>query len=536
MRFIQTPAFAASLLFLPSLVKTNATDTSTFAGLLDALGDLGYDGKAATAFGGLDHLTTAIAPSTSGSCAKTCHFLGIILPNITSQIGSPSYIQQEAAYWSARQAETLPACRIQPKSALEVSASLLITKFFNCPFAVKSGGHGMFPGASNIQGGLTFDLANLNQVKVSQDKTLTQVGAGNHWVDVYSQLDKQQLSVVGGRVASTGVGGVTLGGGISFFSGRHGFACDNVRNYEVVLADASIRNVNYKSYPDLFFALRGGGNNFGIVTRFDLETFPQGLMWGGSLFYPSTANASLIRAFDNFAHNAPSDPDAAIIVDFVYLNSTFFGAMQMEYAKPIVNPPILHEFTAIESLASTMRITNLTDLVVEIEESNPYGFRELYITATAKPDDALMKEILDIFVSEVEVIKNVEGVLPALTIQPITKNIISHFSKNGGNALGISVSDGPLNLYQMNVRWSSASADDLIISTAASFIARSTAAAKAKGLDFRYIYQNYAAPGEKVFDGYGAANKARLIAISKKYDPERVFQKLQPGYFKLDGG
>lgn len=88
----------------------------------------------------------------------------------------------------------------------------MVTKFFECPFAVKSGGHAAFTGASNIQGGLTIDLAYLNQVQVSTDKTLTQVGAGNHWVDVYSQLDPLGLWVIGGRVAAVGVGGLTLGG------------------------------------------------------------------------------------------------------------------------------------------------------------------------------------------------------------------------------------------------------------------------------------------------------------------------------------
>ena len=93
-----------------------------------------------------------------------------------------------------------------------MSASLLITKFFGCPFAVKSGGHANFAGASNIQGGLTIDLANLNQIEVSQDRTLTHVGTGNRWIDVYSQLGEQQLAVIGGRVANIGVGGLTLGG------------------------------------------------------------------------------------------------------------------------------------------------------------------------------------------------------------------------------------------------------------------------------------------------------------------------------------
>ena len=167
-------------------------------------------------------------------------------------------------------------------------------------------------------------------------------------------------------------------------------------------------------------------------------------MWGGSRTYSITANASLISAFDNFAHNAPSDPDAAVLLIFFYYNSTFLSSTDIQYARPMVNPPIFHGITAIESFASTMRITNLTGLVLEFEEANPSGFRETYFTATVKPDAALEKEILDIFISEVETFKDAENVLPAIVLQHITTNTISHFYKNGGNALGISESDGPL--------------------------------------------------------------------------------------------
>ena len=134
------------------------------------------------------------------------------MPNATSQPGSASYVQGESSYWSNLQAETLPACRVEPATAKDVSASLLVTKFFRCPFAVKSGGHAAFKGASNIDGGLTIDLTNLNFIQVSNDNTLTQVGAGNRWIDVYTHLDPLQLSVVGGRVSDIGVGGLTLGG------------------------------------------------------------------------------------------------------------------------------------------------------------------------------------------------------------------------------------------------------------------------------------------------------------------------------------
>jgi FAD/FMN-containing dehydrogenase len=91
----------------------------------------------------------------------------------------------------------------------------------------------MFSGASNINGGLAIDLLKLNQVTVSADQTQTSIGSGSRWIDVYSALEPKGLSVIGGRVADIGSGGLTLGGGMSFFSGRYGWACDNVNTYEV---------------------------------------------------------------------------------------------------------------------------------------------------------------------------------------------------------------------------------------------------------------------------------------------------------------
>ena len=167
-------------------------------------------------------------------------------------------------------------------------------------------------------------------------------------------------------------------------------------------------------------------------------------MWGGSRSYPISANASLIGAFDTFA-TANNDPDAAVILNFYYYNGTFGCNTDIEYAQPTINPPVLHQFTAIASTTSTMRITNLTDLVLELGAANPMGFRETYYTATFKPDARLEREILETYISEVEGIKDALNILPSVTMQPLTRAMISHFSKNGGNALGIAEADGPLN-------------------------------------------------------------------------------------------
>lgn len=319
-----------------------------------------------------------------------CGFLEFAVPSQISYPNSTTYSVQESGYWSQQQALTEPTCRFSPRSALDVSLAVLALQVAQCKFAVKNGGHAAFEGASNIEGGMTIDLANLNEVTVRTDHASTAVGAGNVWYDVYRMLQHMEprLSVVGGRVAAIGVGGLSLGGGISFFSGRYGWACDNVNNYEIVLADGSIREVSYSSpYSDLYWALRGGGNNFGIVTRFDLMTLPQGDLWAGSetfIYTPQTA-AAINDAFYYLGENAPSDPYAQVILAYAYAQAldTYIIASDLQYGKPVPNPPILQNFTAVQgAVASTLRINDLASLTIEFNNTNPGGFRYALGTPT----------------------------------------------------------------------------------------------------------------------------------------------------------
>jgi hypothetical protein len=160
-----------------------------------------------------------------------CAFLDAVTPGEISYPESPIY-QSESQYWSAQQASVLPVCRYSPTKATHVSIAILAARVTECQFSVKSGGHAAFHGASNIQDGITIDLVKLNEIAISSDRLQTRVGAGNRWIDVYSKLVPEGLAVIGGRVPDIGAGGFTLGGGISFFSARYGWACDNVITYE----------------------------------------------------------------------------------------------------------------------------------------------------------------------------------------------------------------------------------------------------------------------------------------------------------------
>lgn len=117
-----------------------------------------------------------------------------------------------ADFWSQQQAEVRPACIFRPADSHQVSRGLLLARLTKCPFAVKSGGHAAFAGASNIQDGLTIDLSALNSITLSSNGSIAHIGAGNRWLDVYTALQPYNLSVIGGRVSDIGVGGLTLGG------------------------------------------------------------------------------------------------------------------------------------------------------------------------------------------------------------------------------------------------------------------------------------------------------------------------------------
>jgi FAD/FMN-containing dehydrogenase len=110
---------------------------------------------------------------------------------------------------------------------------VLTLRTTSCQFATKSGGHAAFAGASSIQNGVDIDLNSLKDIAIAKDKKTVRAQSGNLWYDVYSYLEPKGLTVIGGRVAPIGTGGLTLGGGISFWSSREGWACDNVAAYEV---------------------------------------------------------------------------------------------------------------------------------------------------------------------------------------------------------------------------------------------------------------------------------------------------------------
>lgn len=169
-------------------------------------------------------------------------------------------------------------------------------------------------------------------------------------------------------------------------------------------------------------------------------------MWGGQNAHSAENMPALNTALYNFNVNHHKDPYGAVILAYVYVaaSNIFVGSVDLEYGKPIADAPILANFTSIPNFRTSARITNLTDLALELNATQPGGFRETFWTFTVYNDVQIMTDIQGLFASQIPAIANATGMLPALVFQPISTAMISHFTSNGGNALGITAADGPL--------------------------------------------------------------------------------------------
>jgi hypothetical protein len=489
----------------------------------------------------LPELADLVERSSYAGCSIACDSLRILYGSAVLQEGKTGYDAFTNSYWSVQQSSVDPYCIFKPASSLDTSVAVLISRLTQCPFAVKSGGHAAFAGASSIEGGITIALERIDDITVSKDKKTVAIGPGNLWHDVYTTLQPTNLAVIGGRVSGIGVGGLTLGGGISFFSNIYGWACDNVVSYEVVTASGLVVTASASQFSDLFWALRGGGNNFGIVTKFIVNaiSLPGHLMWGGSRIHLEDQFPAVIKAFYNLGINSPKDPNAAQIMSFAYAQSVDLrlASADLQYAKPVADAPIFAEYLAIPPFMDNTRVRTLTDLTSQFNASNPNGLRETYWATTYRLDANLVTEIKDIFYDELEAIKDATGIVPAATLQVISKGMLAGMSKNGGNPLGLAedAAQGPFLLLNLNMQWVNSADDTRIMRANSNIVRRADAAAKARGLYQDFIYMNYASQFQAVVPSYGAQNQARLKSIATKYDPTGVYQRLQPGYFKLSG-
>lgn len=337
---------------------------------------------------------------------------------------------------------------VLPANATEVSKAVKILTAgvggndSACPFAIKSGGHTPTPGANDIDNGITLDLRYINETTLSADHKSVTLGTGSTWISAYTNLNGTGVAFPGGRYGLVGVGGLALGGGLSFVSPKVGWVADNIINFEVVLSSGTIVNANSTNNDDLFHALKGGSGNFGIVTKVEMETFESdGKFWGGSVAYPCNDNTTgqVLSALNNFTTNNHLDQDAAFNSNFIY--NTTSGkkeiANTLVYAKDVANRPIFQQAQSIQpQLENTAESTTIVALAANTG-SLPYGFRYLGATVTFKNTLEAIAVAQSITDGIYDTISNVPDMQFTFVYEPIPRLYAEHSIARGGNVMGM---------------------------------------------------------------------------------------------------
>ncbi|GAA2535766.1 FAD-binding oxidoreductase [Streptomyces koyangensis] len=216
----------------------------------------------------------------------------------------PEYTRAVALFNAA--VDVRPAVVVRCASTADVQAGVRASRNHGVPLSVRGGGHD-FWGRAFRPGGLVLDLTEMTDVQVDVNHGYATVGGGALSSDVVSAAERAGLTAVTGTAGSVGMVGLTLGGGYGPLLGRFGLAADNLLSAEVVLADGSRVNTDAEHHPDLFWALRGGGGNFGVVTSARIRLHPVPTVISGTILYPIDQSACILADLGGILQDSPDE-------------------------------------------------------------------------------------------------------------------------------------------------------------------------------------------------------------------------------------
>jgi FAD/FMN-containing dehydrogenase len=218
--------------------------------------------------------------------------------------GDAKYEQLRKGY--AAKFDAHPDLVVHPVNPQDIQVTLSFASSNHLPLAVRCGGHS-YAGYSTCEGGLVLDMSGFRTIAIAGDKSHARVGGGMLCGAVEIETAKAGVAAVMGQCPSVGVGGFLLGGGVGPLMSKYGLGCDNVLAAELVLADGRQVKASPKENPDLYWAIRGGGGNFGIVTEFDVALHPVSKVFAGNITLESADPREFLQAFQEFVPTAPEE-------------------------------------------------------------------------------------------------------------------------------------------------------------------------------------------------------------------------------------
>ncbi|KAI0468000.1 hypothetical protein F4859DRAFT_221895 [Xylaria cf. heliscus] len=464
-------------------------------------------------------------PSTA--CQDLISSLGIGRMAISQLDGR--YIKSRTSYWNQKLRTHAPACVVYPESAQDVSLALKTIKASGSRFAIKAAGHNTNDLFSSVEDGVLIDLTHMTDKSYDESTTLATYEPGSTWGELYEFYLKYGRTVVGGRIHDVGTG-LALGGGMSYLSPQYGMACDGFRELEVVLPSGDIVTASSTENPDLFFGLRGGGGNaYGVVTKYTVQSRPIGTLFAGNLLYVSDHHEKILNATRDFIlYN--TDPKAAVLMNFNILTTPDLDlgldqACVMFLVYDGEDPgDAFANFTAIPHLLNTMglktypQVANLLiPKLAVISRAN-----NVFRIGVHRADDDSYRTAFDRFYAWAQDHK-LDYTYIHMDYNPVPRSLTDASKAQGGNAM--EMPDGPWFWAEYTLTTPSLITDKKYNEIQASFRDMVDGTPNADGLPYFLNEAHVDQDALKTFSSY-----ERLKEIKRKYDPDDFFASKTGGW------
>uniref|UniRef100_A0A0W0GA70 FAD-binding PCMH-type domain-containing protein n=2 Tax=Moniliophthora roreri TaxID=221103 RepID=A0A0W0GA70_MONRR len=475
------------------------------------------------------HIDAAPTDAGQAACSSLVSLLGSELvqsrsgPDFQSSVDDPLNLINNAL---------VPVCVVYPTNTTHVSAAMSAIYKAKSRYAVLAGGHSAMKGWNNVAGGVLIDFRDMRQATYDAQKDTITLQPGIRWVEAVTALAPQGVAPIGGRAAHVGTG-FLLGGGISFLSPARGWGADNYRELDVVLVNGTVVTANANNqYKDLFKALKGGGNRFGIVTRYEVDAFHSGTQddkrWvGGVIQYPESSVEAVIKATARYTREV-KDPNATIFSTLVSSvsdsgNITTIMPVYVFYQGKELPKSIFGELQSIPYTNISVSAMSYADIVANtFPTQDDHGSTYIYGSSALSGKDE--KAFLNVYKTNLKFTKENMKQLnnTSITLTPIPDSQIQFGRQRGGNAI-----DAPLTGGYAVVQMAQTLRPGQVE------VPKSILDGKKKLLD-----QNKPSPGlplflnecdanQNIFASYGQYDF--LKKTYKKYDPERFNVRFTDG-------
>src|ERR671936_953879 len=409
-----------------------------------------------------------------------------------------------------------PALIVRPSGTADVIAAVNFAREHGEPIAVRCGGHSV-AGHSMPDGGVVLDLALMKGVHVDRDRGVARANGGVLWGEYDRETQAVGVHTPGGRVTTTGVGGFTTGGGYGWTSTKFGLTCDNLVSADVVTADGRLLRASEDANEDLFWGIRGGSGNFGVVTSFEFRVHPLGpTMLGGLMIFPLEKAEEALAAYMKLVADPPDELSTAAVQltappeEFVpaHLHGKVVLGFAISYAgDPEEGAKVVAPLKAVGPAVDLVGPMPYRAFQAMLDPMSPPGLRNYW---RGLHRSGLSDDLLETFLR-----------FPPEGLAPVTFVVLFQHggavSQVDDQATAFSHRDAKFMIHPIAC-WQDPADDERHLA----WVNEVTEAMQPFGTGG--VYLNFMAEEERVPAGYGAGKYERLAELKRKYDPDNVFR------------